>query len=73
MTIISINELEIEKFIKRICRFMWKLDNDDLYNLITPWLNYIDQKRSKFFINFYLSPRLLYEMENFELGSENQK
>lgn len=73
--ILKIEELQINGFILNICSNLWSIENDSLYSIVYPWLEYITTSDRQYFINFFLAPRILYEMEELDLTSAtgNQK
>jgi hypothetical protein len=56
---------------RRIASKLWSLENSTLFNIIQPWIKFSKHSDLAYLQNFYIAPRILYELEQFSLNEAN--
>jgi hypothetical protein len=62
LTVIRPEDLDLITFYRRLAGKLWSIENSALFNIVSPWMKFSTQAELSFLQNFYLAPRLLFEL-----------
>jgi hypothetical protein len=68
LSVVRPEELNIIGFYRRMASKLWSIEDNVLLNIVRPWVKFSSKAELAFLQDLYVAPRLLYEMEQFNIS-----